>query len=223
MIQLNNQKTTTELCSAKKILLIDDYFSAYEQETRRIFKSFFREKDEILLAKDLEEGLAKIKIETPDLIISEICLRSKKYLCPSTINSRVGFKIIDELKNLQLNIPVIFLSTMACRSNYKELALQKGAFACFQKADRWSIKELRQTARRALGLEMCQETPKDWQNNNERREAVKPYYSPQEKIEQLTQELRKKDKQLFEAQSLLKKQGRLEKIFLYLLFLLFNR
>lgn len=62
----------------KKILVVD-YSVAVSDDLLFCYEAGFGEEYEFILAEDLEEGLAKIKNQTPDLIISEICLFSTKH------------------------------------------------------------------------------------------------------------------------------------------------
>jgi DNA-binding NtrC family response regulator len=78
MVQENNQATESFL-KRKKILLINYEVVVYDDDIRFFYEDYFGEEYEFLLAEDFEEGLAKIKNQTPDLIISEICLFSTKH------------------------------------------------------------------------------------------------------------------------------------------------
>lgn len=158
MGQVSNQGI--ENLSERKKILIIDYEVATDELNRSLYEDLLKDyceiQCEIILAQDLEKGLEKIWIELPDLIISEICLSSKYHPSYLFLKSRLGFQVIEELEKLKLNIPIIFNSTIAKLSNNRALALQKGAYACFNKPD--NLDEFRQTVRRALGLEESQKT-----------------------------------------------------------------
>jgi hypothetical protein len=84
-IQLSN-RDTTENRPNKKILLIDDILDDLESEiiwfeTVVVSKEeLAKTQYELIFAKTFEEGMEKILIEIPDLIISEVYLASPRYL-----------------------------------------------------------------------------------------------------------------------------------------------
>jgi two-component system alkaline phosphatase synthesis response regulator PhoP len=82
---------------AKKILLVEDEELIYSLLERKLKQEGY----DVVVAKDGEEGLEKMKAEKPDLILLDIVMPKKS-----------GFEVMEEMKgdpNLK-DIPVVVIS-----------------------------------------------------------------------------------------------------------------
>ena len=82
---------------AKKVLIVEDEEIIYELLQRKLTQEGY----EVVVAKDGEEGLAKIREEKPDLILLDIIMPKKG-----------GFEVMEEMQKEEDigDIPVIVIS-----------------------------------------------------------------------------------------------------------------
>ena len=82
---------------AKKVLIVEDEEIIYELLQRKLTQEGY----EVVVAKDGEEGLAKIREEKPDLILLDIIMPKKG-----------GFEVMEEIQKEEglKDIPVIVIS-----------------------------------------------------------------------------------------------------------------
>jgi len=82
---------------AKKVLIVEDEELIYELLQKKLTQEGY----EVTIAKDGEEGLAKMREEKPDLILLDIIMPKKG-----------GFEVMEEMQKEEdlKNIPVIVIS-----------------------------------------------------------------------------------------------------------------
>jgi CheY-like chemotaxis protein len=109
----NRQQT----CMAK-ILVIDD-----EPQVRRLIKQMLtRAAHEVAEAADGDEGLACIRAQMPDLIITDILMPNRE-----------GIETIREVRRLAPTLPILVISGNAGSALYMEMAKMLGAHAALAK------------------------------------------------------------------------------------------
>lgn len=111
----------------KKILFIEDE----EALQRALSEALTRSSYTIIQATDGEEGLAKARQESPDLILLDIILPKKS-----------GFEVLGELKKdlTTKHIPVIILTNLEGSQDIEQ-ALSSGATTYLVKAN-YSLKDI---------------------------------------------------------------------------------
>lgn len=110
---------------AKKVLIIED-----DEQISRVYGIKLKlEGIEAVSAMDGEEGLKKISLEKPDLVLLDLMLPKKD-----------GFWVLEEAKKNGINIPIFVLSNLGQEQD-RERALSAGAKGYLIKADT-SIKEV---------------------------------------------------------------------------------
>jgi len=119
----------------KKILFIED-----EPALQESFKSAFARKGyELMQAMDGDDGLARMRVDKPDMVLLDLILPKKH-----------GFEVLQEMKNdaVLKELPVIVLTNLE-NSEDVEKALELGATTYLVKAN-YSLEEIVQKVEEAL-------------------------------------------------------------------------
>lgn len=134
---MHRDNNTTMEKNNKKIVIIED-----DDHISKVYEiKFAKEHVTTILARDGEEGVAKIKSEKPDIILLDLMIPKKD-----------GFGVLQEIKQIPelAKIPVIVLSNLGQKSD-QDRAMSLGASEYLVKVD-YPIQEVIDKAKGYLGL-----------------------------------------------------------------------